>query len=152
MKFLKIKITTHGCVDMAHITRNNSLKLGCSIPTIPIINKFCCLLHKTFKYESNYNCKVGSSMIVLLILVNISLIRSTKFASVLDWSEISMVPIISIDYKTTSLFCFSKMKPSCDPKRFVIGWCTPWYVPTSQTIAPSWTSRCKTLNIFMICL
>jgi hypothetical protein len=53
---------------------------------------------------------------------------------VVDWSKITMVPIISIGCKTTSLFCFLKTKPSRDHEGFVIGWCTPWYVPTSWTL------------------
>ncbi len=94
----------------------------------------------------------GKTRVVLLILMNTSSIMSTKFACVLDWSEISMVPIISIGYKTTYLFFSLKTKSSPDPKGFVICQCTPWYVPTSQTIAPLRIFGCKNLNTFMTCL
>jgi hypothetical protein len=63
-----------------------------------------------------------------------------------------MVPIISIGYKTTYLFLFLKTKSSLDPKGFVIGRYTPWYVPTFQTIAPLRTLKSRNLKIFMTCL
>jgi hypothetical protein len=65
---------------------------------------------------------VGTSMVVLLIPVSTSSIKSTKFACVVDWSEISTVPVISINSYTTSLFLFSRTKqPSLDPEKFVNG-------------------------------
>jgi len=73
-------------------------------------------------------------MVVLLILMNISSIISIKFACVVDQSKILAVPIILIGYKTTFLFLSLKTNSSPDPKRFVIGWCGPWDVPTSQTL------------------
>jgi len=48
----------------------------------------------------------GKPMVVLIILMNTSSIMSTKFACVVDWFGISMVPIISIGYKTTFFFVF----------------------------------------------
>jgi len=73
-------------------------------------------------------------MVVLLILMNTSSIISTKFACVVDQYNILAVPIILIGYKTTSLFLSLKTKSSPNPKRFVIGWCGPWDVPTFQTL------------------
>lgn len=60
----------------------------------------------------NLECK---TMVVLLILMKTSSIMSTKFVCVVDWSGISMVPIISTGYKTTYLFLSLKTKSSPNP-------------------------------------
>ncbi len=120
---------------------NNGVESRCWVLTIPLANKSCYLPQKTFKFKNKCNYKVGTSMVMVLILMNASLIRSTKFTCVASWSRISMVPIISISCNTTSLSLSSRTKqPSPYSKGFVSGRCAPWYVPTSWTIAPSRTS------------
>jgi hypothetical protein len=64
--------------------RNKDVELGCRVLGIPLTNKYCCLPCKTFKFKSKCNCKVGTSMVVFLIPMNTSSIKSTKFACVVD--------------------------------------------------------------------
>jgi hypothetical protein len=105
---------------------NNGVESRCWVLTIPLANKSCYLPQKTFKFKNKCNYKVGTSMVVFLIPVNTSSIRSTKFACVVDWSKISMVPIISIDCKTTYLSLSSRTKqPSPYLEGFVSGRCIP---------------------------